>query len=199
LVQIDCFDHDALSAILFLPIILGTRFHEDSDRELGRRAMFLPPMVYDPEFEVGTSNLERYCANMAGRNVSVLILYNNESKILLQHRTKDAPTFPDYWAFFGGGIEEGESAEQAVKRESLEELGYELTGPRLFTAQKFFYKGNEYTKHVFVEQYNGKALTLGEGQAMGWFLAAETRDLMMNDHDRSVIDAMKNILSPPSS
>ena len=93
--------------------------------------MFLPAMVYDPEFEVGTSNLERYCANMAGRNVSVLILYNNESKILLQHRTKDAPTFPDYWAFFGGGIEEGESAEQAVKRESLEELGYELTGPRL--------------------------------------------------------------------
>ena len=161
--------------------------------------MFLPAMVYDPEFEVGTSNLERYCANMARRNVSVLILYNNESKILLQHRTKDAPTFPDYWAFFGGGVEEGESAEQAVKRESLEELGYELTGPQLFTAQRFFYEGNQYTKHVFVEQYNGKALTLGEGQAMGWFLAAETRDLMINDHDRSIIDAMKNILSPASS
>jgi hypothetical protein len=29
-------------------------------------------MVDAPEFEVGTSNLERYCANMAGRNVSVL-------------------------------------------------------------------------------------------------------------------------------
>jgi 8-oxo-dGTP diphosphatase len=162
--------------------------------------MFLPAMVDAPEFEVGTSNLERYRANMAGRNVSVLILYDNDSKILLQHRTTDAPTFPDYWAFFGGGIEEGESAEQAVKRESLEELGYELTAPRLFTAQTFFYKGNEYTKHVFVEQYNGKALTLGEGQAMGWFLAAETRDLMMNDHDRSIIDSMnKNIFSSASS
>jgi hypothetical protein len=34
---------------------------------------------------------------------------------------------------------------------------------------------------------------------MGWFLAAETRDLMINDHDRSIIDAMKNILSPASS
>jgi 8-oxo-dGTP diphosphatase len=162
--------------------------------------MFLPAMVDAPEFEVGTSNLERYRANMAGRNVSVLILYDNGSKILLQHRTTDAPTFPDYWAFFGGGIEEGESAEQAVKRESLEELGYELTAPRLFTAQTFFYKGNEYTKHVFVEQYNGKALTLGEGQAMGWFLAAETRDLMMNDHDRSIIDSMnKKLFSPASS
>jgi 8-oxo-dGTP diphosphatase len=137
---------------------------------------------------------------MAGRNVSVLILYDNDSKMLLQHRTKDAPTFPDYWAFFGGGVEEGESAEQAVKRESLEELGYELTAPRLFAAQRFVYKGSEYTKHVFVELYNGKALTLGEGQAMGWFLAAETRDLMMNDHDRSTIDAIKkDILGPASS
>jgi 8-oxo-dGTP diphosphatase len=161
--------------------------------------MFLPAMAYAPEFGVGTSNLERYRANMPAKNVSVLILFNNERKILLQHRTKDAPTFPDYWAFFGGGVEEGESAEQAVKRESLEELGYELTGPRLFTAQKFFYNGDEYTKHVFVEQYNGKGLTLGEGQGMGWFLAAETRDLMMNDHDRSVIDAIKSILSPASS
>jgi 8-oxo-dGTP diphosphatase len=132
---------------------------------------------------------------MAEKDVAVLILYDNECKILLQHRTKDAPTFPDYWAFFGGGVEAGESAEQAVKRESLEELGYELTAPRLFTAQKFFYRGSEYTKHVFVEQYNGKALTLGEGQAMGWFLAAETRGLMMNDHDRSIIDLMKTLLS----
>ena len=152
-----------------------------------------------PHLRAGTSISNGIFANMAERNVSVLILYDSESRILLQHRTKDAPTFPDYWAFFGGGIEEGESAEQAVKRESLEELGYELTGPRLFTAQKFVYKGNEYTKHVFVEQYNGKALTLGEGQAMGWFLAAETRDLMINDHDMSIIDAMKNILSPASS
>jgi 8-oxo-dGTP diphosphatase len=136
---------------------------------------------------------------MAARNVSVLILYDNDSKMLLQHRTKDAPTFPDYWAFFGGGLEGDESAEQAVKRESLEELGYELTAPRLFGTQTFVHKGITYTKHVFVERYSGKALTLGEGQAMGWFLAAETADLMMNDHDRSTIDAIKNILSRASS
>jgi 8-oxo-dGTP diphosphatase len=132
---------------------------------------------------------------MAEKNVAVLILYDNESKILLQHPTKDAPTFPDYWAFFGGGIEAGESAEQAIQRESFEELGYELTAPRLFVAQKFIYRGSEYTKHVLVEQYNGATLILGEGHAMGWFMAAETRGLMMNDHDRSIIDLMRKLLS----
>lgn len=129
---------------------------------------------------------------MAEKKVSVLILYDNESKILLQHRTKDAPTYPDYWAFFGGSIEPGVSAEQAVTRESLEELGYKLTAPHLFVPQNFAYRGSEHTKHVFVEQYNGATLILGEGQAMGWFLAAH---LMMNDHDRSIIDLMRELLS----
>src|ERR1700730_3711094 len=99
--------------------------------------MFLPAMVYDPEFEVGTSNLERYCANMAGRNVSVLILYDNDSKILLQHRTTDAPTFPDYWAFFGGGIEEG--GDQSIRILTPQGFPFsQLVRPiRLFTAQRF--------------------------------------------------------------
>jgi 8-oxo-dGTP diphosphatase len=132
---------------------------------------------------------------MAEKNVAVLILYDKESKILLQHRTKDAPTYPDYWAFFGGGIEAGESAEQSVRRESFEELGYELTAPRLFVAQRFAHRGSEHTKHVFVEQYSRATLILGVGQAMGRFLAAETRALMMNDHDRPIIDLMKELLS----
>jgi mutator protein MutT len=89
--------------------------------------------------------------NMAGKHVAVLILCDDESKILLQHRTN----IPRLLAFFGGGIEPGETAERAVKRESLEEIGYELRARRLFLAQEFSYRGSEHTKHVFVEQYNG--------------------------------------------
>src|SRR3979411_64028 len=115
---------------------------------------------------------------MAGRNVSVLILYDHERRILLQHRTEDAPIFPNHWAFFGGGLEEGESPEQAVKREGLEELGYAVTTTTLLAVQRFVHNGNEYTKHVFVEKYDGSALTLGEGQGMGWFLPAATGALL---------------------
>jgi 8-oxo-dGTP diphosphatase len=125
------------------------------------------------------------------RNVAVIILYDNDSRILLQHRTRDAPTFPDHWAFFGGGIEDGETAEQALKREALEELDYRLTAPRLFGIRRLVHQDNEYKVHVFVEEYSGGKLILGEGQAMGWFLTEETNDLLMNDHDRSVIDSLK--------
>jgi 8-oxo-dGTP diphosphatase len=133
------------------------------------------------------------------RNVAVIILYDNDSRILLQHRTRDAPTFPDHWAFFGGGIEDGETAEQAVKREALEELDYGLTAPRLFGVRRLVHQDNEYKVHVFVEEYSGGKLILGEGQAMGWFLTEETNDLLINDHDRSVIDSLKGFLGPPQT
>ncbi len=124
---------------------------------------------------------------MPARIVSVLLLYKADGRILLQHRTKDAPTFPDYWAFFGGGVEAGESPADAVKRECREELGYELAAPAFFKTLSITYRGNVHTIHVFHEEYAGGELTLGEGQAMGWYLPGETGALKMNDHDRSIV------------
>jgi 8-oxo-dGTP diphosphatase len=125
---------------------------------------------------------------MSARVVSVVILYDTEGKILLQHRTKDAPTFPNYWAFFGGSLEEGETPEQAVRRESLEELAYQLRSPLVLVEKNFVHDGSDYTMHVFTEHYDGSPITLGEGQGFAWYFPSETEPLLMNDHDRWVID-----------
>ena len=61
------------------------------------------------------------------RDVSLIILYNKDKRMLLQHRAKDAPRAPDFWAFFGGGIDEGETPEEALVRESMEELHWQHT------------------------------------------------------------------------
>jgi 8-oxo-dGTP diphosphatase len=124
---------------------------------------------------------------MNARHVSVLILYDGHGRILLQHRTADAPSFPDYWGLFGGGIEDGETPEQAVKREILEELAYHLRHARRVTGRQFVRSGVAYTMHVFAEKYDGSPLTLGEGQGMKWFLPQETAPLKMVEHDRDVI------------
>ena len=50
------------------------------------------------------------------RNVAVLALYDKDKRILLQHRDEGIHTFQGYWCIFGGGIEQGESPEEAVKR-----------------------------------------------------------------------------------
>jgi len=56
-----------------------------------------------------------------------LILENNDGKILLQLRdNKPSIPYPNCWGTFGGHIEEGETPEEAIKREIKEELNYDL-------------------------------------------------------------------------
>ena len=135
---------------------------------------------------------------MAIRNVSVLILYNSTGHILLQQRSKDAFRLPNFWAFFGGGIEQGESPTEALERELLEELSYQVQSPYFLLAQQIKDEEDENTKYVFVEQYQDQPLELGEGQAMGWFFPDETHALQMIEHDRAVIEQMRDYLNQQS-
>ncbi|PEL21304.1 DNA mismatch repair protein MutT [Bacillus wiedmannii] len=62
-----------------------------------------------------------------------------EGKIALIKRTREGET---YYVFPGGGIEEGETAEEATKREIYEELGVHIEVEHLIA--KVEYKGTEY-------------------------------------------------------
>jgi len=127
------------------------------------------------------------------RNVAIIILYDQDKKILLQHRAEDAERLPGYWAFFGGGIEADETPEQAVKRETLEELNYTLKNPRLIMKQDFLSKDETTEKHVFVEEFDpSKKITLGEGQNFGWFHLSEISGLKIIDHDIEVLKYIKD-------
>ena len=127
------------------------------------------------------------------RNVAIIILYDQDKKILLQHRAEDAERLPGYWAFFGGGIEAGETPEQAVKRETLEEINYTLKNPRLIMKQDFLSKDETNEKHVFVEEFDpSKKITLSEGQNLGWFHLYEIDGLKIIDHDIEVLKYIKD-------
>jgi protein-tyrosine phosphatase len=122
---------------------------------------------------------------------ALIVMRNANGEVLLQHRTKDAPTYPDHWSFFGGHIEDGETPEQAVMREVREELQYELMHPRLIGTHYQDDTGR-CINYVFIEDYNGADLILGEGQGFGWFLPPATKDLLMNEHDRSILNQFVN-------
>jgi ADP-ribose pyrophosphatase YjhB (NUDIX family) len=55
------------------------------------------------------------------QNVRGIII--REGKILLIHRFKEGR---EYWVIPGGGVEEGESLETALKREMIEETGLKI-------------------------------------------------------------------------
>lgn len=131
---------------------------------------------------------------MAVRHVSLFILYTSAGQLLLQHRTHDAPRLPAHWAFFGGGIEPGESPVEALQREVIEELSYRVQRPHFLLAQTVKHGEEESTKYVYVERYDDQPLQLGEGQAMGWFFPDETYALKMVDHDRAIIECVRQYL-----
>ena len=126
---------------------------------------------------------------MKDKDVAVLVLYDDQKRMLLQHRTSYKKRWAEYWGTFGGGIEEGEEIVDALKREIHEELGHAAQNPILVFSQKL----NFDTKHVFVEFYDGvQELTLNkeESQNMGWFTMEELLGLQVIPHD---IDALKKV------
>ena len=124
------------------------------------------------------------------RKVVVMILHDDEGRILLQHRTDDAPYMPGRWAYFGGGIEEGETPEQALLRETEEELGYTPVRPVLIREALFDLEGAPGHLHIsiYLEHFRGNKndLELREGQGWGWFSEREIASLDMQPRDESV-------------
>jgi len=98
-----------------------------------------------------------------------LLIENREGKVLLQLRDNkpDIP-YPDCWGTFGGQIEEGETPEEAIKREIMEELGYELSNPEYFG--NFPFDGyNIYMYRIIDHDFIIENLTVNEGQRGKFF------------------------------
>ncbi|MBL8146301.1 MAG: NUDIX domain-containing protein [Anaerolineae bacterium] len=107
------------------------------------------------------------------RHVVSAILWTDDGRVLLQQRDdRQDLRFPGYWTLFGGLVEEGESPDEAIERELMEELG--LDGQPLTPFEQYICPARSTpgvvvtTNHV----YSGRlaqpieSLVLCEGQVM---------------------------------
>jgi 8-oxo-dGTP diphosphatase len=134
-------------------------------------------------------------------HVAIAILYQKNQFLMQLRDNIPGILYPGYWALFGGHIEPGETPDVAVKREILEEIGYELPPFVEFGC----YPDERVVRHVFhaplLVELN--QLVLNEGWDMGLLTpedihqgncysqnAGEVRPLG-NMHQRIILDFMK--------
>lgn len=101
-----------------------------------------------------------------------------DGEVLLSHRHPRRRHYPNCWDAVGGHIEPGESPEQALVRECLEEIGVTVTRARLTMTVAI----EDLELHAFVvEAWTGKPTNLApdEHDVLEWFRPEEMSTLRL--------------------
>lgn len=126
-----------------------------------------------------------------GKGAGVILIANN-GNVLLQYRDKNNKWNQDSWSEFGGQIEEGETPEEAIKRELKEELGIKLTDLKFFKKYEFQRQKGIYEQFVFTASLNCPLESLKkqqkEGKDLGLFNYEEIKNLKMADYTRELLE-----------
>lgn len=122
----------------------------------------------------------------------LLLNSNNELLMLLRDDKKGIP-YPNMWDIPGGRVESGESPEETIKREMIEEMNLELGDIKLFKV----YESEDLIDNVFWKRIDldpGK-IKLMEGQKIAYFSRNELSKLTLAFNYNLVVEEFFNFLS----
>lgn len=118
-----------------------------------------------------------------------------DEKILAVQKGKVKFDYVSYkWEFPGGKVEIGESLEQAIKREILEELNIKVTPKQLLITVKHSYPDFYLVMHCFICNKIEGDLILNEHIQAIWLDITDLHHLDWADADIPVIPKIKNYL-----
>ena len=119
----------------------------------------------------------------------MLLIVTEDGGLLLHHRD-DKPEIPnpDCWAGFGGAVEDGETVEEAVRREMREETGLQIADP-IFLTEAVDHEGDGRTVSLFyiVGEVRPEDIDLNEGAGVGVHRIDDLPDLKMTPFVRRAI------------
>jgi 8-oxo-dGTP pyrophosphatase MutT (NUDIX family) len=125
---------------------------------------------------------------MPARKAAMLLIVTDHG--LLMHLRDDKPGIPNpaCWAGFGGAVEEGETVEQALRREVLEETGLEINAATFLTSEVDHEgDGREVSLFYVAGDYRPEDIDLREGAGVGVHPVEELPGLKMTPFVRRAI------------
>jgi len=128
--------------------------------------------------------------------VVVGLIKNKQGKLFVQQRREGTPK-AGKWEFPGGKLEQGETPQQALARELLEELSILVQSSESLTVVTHDYKHAKVLLDTYlVKEFDGNPIGR-EGQAISWVDTDDPSDLEKYDFLTAVfpiLEAYKNSL-----
>jgi 8-oxo-dGTP diphosphatase len=123
--------------------------------------------------------------------VAAAIIHNGNKIFATQRGYGD---FKGFWEFPGGKIEQGESPEDALRREILEELDTHIAIEQRVTTIEWDYQQFHLTMHCFWCHVESGSLTLKEHQAARWLTTDELDSVEWLPADKDILSKIKVLL-----
>jgi len=124
--------------------------------------------------------------------VAAIIWHPSKLNTILISQRQKGKHLQHYWELPGGKLDSGESREQALNRELLEELNIEVLESKPFMEVKHCYSDRKILLDVWqVTAYSGEAEGC-EGQKICWASIDELNDYHFPEADIPILQAIKN-------
>ncbi len=124
--------------------------------------------------------------------VVAAIIHDAEGRIFATQRGYG--DYKDWWEFPGGKMEQGETPEEALKREIWEELETRIVVERFVETVEWDYPQFHLTMHCYLCYVESGHLELKEHEAAKWLNKDELESVNWLPADRMVINNNKQLL-----
>lgn len=123
-------------------------------------------------------------------HVAVAIIFNREGKILIAQRPPHKLA-PGFWEFPGGKVEKGETVEEALHREILEEVNLIILSSRSWIKVHYDYSDRSVLLDTWIiEKFSGEPKGL-EGQPLRWVSLDDFDQYTFPEGNYKIISALR--------